>query len=336
MAGALRYAFGGNIQNSRMKKPPMPTDFKVLVWMIIVLVVPFALTLLTVAQPRTLVTDLAANPTPRGYTWSLSLFIVPVLVLALWVSLRKQNPVQKKAFWITALLLASGGVFLDVFFGLTFFTFVNHEATLGFTFWGWSFAQGWQKVIPIEELGFYFFGIVAVLLVYVWGDEYWFGAYNLDDAPRRGTKLRQLFSFHRKSAIFGVIIFSLGWWFKKFGPHPWHEGFPGYFLFLTVVAITPSILFFPAANPFINWRAFSLAFLFILLVSVFWEATIAVPYQWWGFQPRHMLGLLINGFCGLPVEEPILWLGVTWATVIIYEVIYTWLYARRAEPGAAA
>lgn len=296
--------------------------------MALVLIVPFALTLRTVSQPRPVVNDLAANPTHHGYTWSLSLFIVPVVVLASWVSFRKQNPVQKKAFWITAILLASGGVCLDVFFGLTFFTFVNQDATLGFTFWGWSLSGGWQKVIPVEELGFYFFGIVAVLLAYVWGDEFWFGAYNLDDAPRRGTKLRQVFSFHAGSAIFGVVIFALGCCYKKFGAHPWHEGFPGYFLFLTTAALTPSILFFPSANPFINWRAFSLAFLFMLLVSLFWEAAIAVPYQWWGFQPRHMLGLMINGFCGLPVEEPILWLGVTWATVIIYEIIYTLIYAR--------
>ena len=311
-----------------MKKKRMPADFKVLVWMGVVLVIPFALTLMTIQQPRALVLDLAANPTPHGYTWSLSLFIVPVLVLAAWVSFRKQNPIQKKAFWITAVLLATGGVCLDVFFGLTFFTFVNHDATLGCTFWGWSFSKGWQKVIPVEELGFYFFGIVAVLLAYVWGDEYWFGAYNLDDAARRDTKFQQVFSFHRGSVIFGVLIFALGWFYKKFGPHPWHEGFPGYFLFLTSVAITPSILFFPVANPYINWRAFSLAFLFMLLVSLFWEATIAVPYQWWGFQPRQMLGLLINGFSSLPVEEPILWLGVTWATVIVYETIYTLLYMK--------
>ena len=132
-----------------------------------------------------------------------------------------------------------------------------------------------------------------------------------------------------------MVLFGLGLLYKKFGPHPWHEGFPGYFLFLTMVAITPSIVFFPVANPYINWRAFSLAFLFILLVSLFWEAAIAVPYQWWGFQPRQMIGLLINGFCGLPLEEPLLWLAVTWATVIVYETIYTALHAlaaHRASP----
>ena len=307
------------------------SDFKVLLGMGAVLVVPFTLTLMTIEGPRPLITDFAANPTPHGYTWSLSLFIVPVVVLGLWVSLRKQNPIQKRAFWITAVLLSGAGILLDVCFGLSFFTFVNRAATLGATFWGYSFARGWQKTIPIEEIGFYTFGIVAVLLAYVWGDEIWFGAYNRDDGPRRTTRLRDLFSFHPHSAIFGVVLFGLGLLYKKFGPHPWHEGFPGYFLFLTMVAITPSIVFFPVANPYINWRAFSLAFLFILLVSLFWEAAIAVPYQWWGFQPRQMIGFLINGFCGLPLEEPLLWLAVTWATVIVYETIYTALHALAAQ-----
>lgn len=312
----------------------MPADFKVLIGMIAILVAPFTLTLMTIQQPRPLVTDLAANPTPRGYTWSLSLFIVPVVVLAAWVSLRKQNPVQKKAFWLTAAMTAGAGILLDVFLGLTFFTFANRGATLGLTFWGWSFAHGWQKVIPIEEIGFYVFGILAVLLAYVWGDEFWFGAYNVDDASRKHTLRRQVVSFHLTSALFGVAIFVLGWLYKKFGAHPWHEGFPGYFLFLTLVAMTPSILFFPVANPYINWRAFSLTFLFMLLVSLFWEAAIAVPYQWWGYQPREMLGVFINGFSGLPLEAVILWLAVTWATVITYETIYTLLHMTWRERGS--
>jgi hypothetical protein len=213
-----------------------------------------------------------------------------------------------------------------MFFGLSFFTFPNRSAVLGRYFYGYSFAEGWQKTIPIEEIGFYVFGILAVLLVYVWGDEFWFRAYNVDDAPRQSTRLRDVLSFHPASAWFGIVVFLLGLFYKKFCPHSDHEGFPGYFLFLTLVALTPSVLFFPVASPFINWRAFRLGLLFILLVSLFWEATIAVPYQWWGFQDKQMLGMFINGFCGLPVEEPLLWLGVTWATVIIYEMISTLLF----------
>jgi hypothetical protein len=314
-----------------MPKKRLPKECKILIGMAVALTVPFVLTLMTVAQSRPLVSDLQANPTHHGYTWSLSLFIVPVLVLAGWLSSRRQSSIQKRAFWFTTLFISIGGFFLDVFFGLTFFTFPNHDAVLGIYFHGYSFVDGWHKTIPIEEVGFYVFGALAVLLVYVWGDEVWFAAYNVDDAPRRNKRWRDVISFHPASAVFAVLIFLLGLLYKKFGPHSDHEGFPGYFLFLTLVTLTPSIVFFSVASPFINWRAFSLAALFILFVSLFWEATIAVPYQWWGFQPRPMLGLFINGWCGLPVEEPLLWVGITWAAVIIYETISTVLFVGEAR-----
>jgi hypothetical protein len=316
-----------------MPKKKISKDALVLIGMAAVLILPFALTLWTIAQPRPLVGNLQANPSPRGYTWSLSLFVVPVVVLAIWLGRRPQNRLQNRAFWITTLIVAGSGTMLDMFFGLSFFTFPNREAVLGLCFYGYSFAHGWQKTIPIEEIGFYLFGALAVLLVYIWGDELWFGAYNVDDAPRRRTRWRDVVSIHPASAVFGLVVFGLGLLYKKFGSQTDHAGFPGYFLFLTLVAMTPSILFFPVASPFINWRAFSLGFLFMLLVSLFWEATIAVPYQWWGFQPRPMLGLFINGFCGLPIEEPLLWMGVTWGTIIIYETVSTLLFM--VSPSAA-
>jgi len=304
-------------------------DSTVLIGMAAVLTIPFILTLRTVAQPRPKIEDFAAAPTPFGYTWSLTLFIVPVVVLACWLGRRRENRIQHRAFWITTAIVSGSGILLDMFFGLTFFKFPNKGAVLGLHFFGYSFTEGWKQTIPIEEIGFYVFGIMAVLLVYVWGDEFWFRAYNVDDAPRRSVRRRDLLSIHPASVWFGIVVLILGLLYKKFGHHPDHDGFPGYFLFLTLVAMTPSIVFFTVASPFINWRAFSLGFLFILLVSLFWEATIAVPYQWWGFNDKQMLGLLINGFSKLPVEEPLLWLGVTWATVIIYETISTVLVIER-------
>jgi hypothetical protein len=83
-----------------MTKRSLPTDFKVLVAMVVLLVVPFALTLRTIAVSRPLMMDLKANPSPRGYTWSLSLFIVPVLALTGWLWQRKYNLLQKRAFWL--------------------------------------------------------------------------------------------------------------------------------------------------------------------------------------------------------------------------------------------
>ena len=319
-----------------MRNKSSNTDFLVMIAMILVIGVPLALTLFTVKAPRSPVAPLEANPTPMGYTWSLSLFIVPVLVLASWISFRKHSEVQKRAFWFSAVAITACGIGLDIFLGLTFFTFDNPSATLGVNFWGFSFANGWQHKIPVEELGFYSFGVLAVLLAYIWGDEFWFGAYNIDDEPRHQFRKRDLASFHPGSAIFGALFFTLGFAYKKFGPHAWHDGFPAYFLFLTAVAITPSIVFFPVARRFINWRAFSLAFLFIIFLSLFWEATIAFPYQWWGFQKPEMLGLFINGFCGLPIEEPILWMAITWATIIIYETIYTFLLIPPVETNPQA
>jgi hypothetical protein len=317
------------ISMHRMKKQNW-TDLKVLTGMMAIISIPFALTLMTVVRPRTPL-DISENPTPYGYTWSLTLFVLPVIVLGCWLARRRESRIQNLAFWITTAFVALSGVLLDTFFALTFFKFPNRGAVLGTDFYGYSFTDGWQRRIPVEEIGFYVFGALAVLLTYVWGDEFWFGAYNVDDASRRQARARDLFSFHPASAIFGVFILILGLLFKKFGPHSYHEGFPGYFFFLTSVALTPSIVFFPVASTYINWRAFSLGLLFILLVSLFWEATIAVPYQWWDFQDKEMLGLRINGFSGLPIEEPTLWFGVTWATVIMYETVYTFLFARRGS-----
>ncbi len=297
-------------------------DVLVLFGMTLVLVIPFALTLMTISQPRAHL-DLQANPSHHGYTWSLSLFIIPAAVLGAWLWRRPESSIQFWSFWITVAAIAGAGILMDKFFAGTFFSFPNSDATLGIHFYGYSFSSGkWSKDIPIEEIGFYVFGILAILLVYIWGDEFWFGAYNVDDGSRR--EHHHIIHLHPASMLVAVIAFVAGFYCKKFAPNVVDRaGVPGYFWFLSAVALGPSVLFFPLAQPFINWRAFSLAALFILFLSLFWEATIAVPYQWWDFQHPQMLGLFINGFSQLPIEEPLLWLGVTWATVIVYESVYT-------------
>jgi hypothetical protein len=74
----------------------------------------------------------------------------------------------------------------------------------------------------------------------------------------------------------------------------------------------------------INWRALSLTLFFILLLSLMWEATLGLPYGWWGFQHRQMLGIYITAWSQLPVEEVLVWITVTYATVIVYEVVRRW------------
>ena len=55
--------------------------------------------------------------------------------------------------------------------------------------------------------------------------------------------------------------------------------------------------------PVIDWRAFSLTAVIMLLISLLWEATLGVPYGWWGFQDAQMIGIRITAWSGLPVEE---------------------------------
>jgi hypothetical protein len=76
--------------------------------------------------------------------------------------------------------------------------------------------------------------------------------------------------------------------------------------------------------PVINWRALSLTMFIILLTSLLWEATLAVPYGWWDFQDAAMVGVRITAWSRLPLEEVCVWIGVTYATVIVYEIVRRW------------
>jgi len=101
-------------------------------------------------------------------------------------------------------------------------------------------------------------------------------------------------------------------------------GFPAYFTFLVVGALGPSAGLLPSAMPVINWRALSLTLFIILLTSLLWEVTLAVPYGWWGFQDGAMIGVRITAWSGLPIEEVCVWIAVTYATVIVYEIVRRW------------
>jgi hypothetical protein len=87
--------------------------------------------------------------------------------------------------------------------------------------------------------------------------------------------------------------------------------------------------FYKSAKPFINWRAFSFTFFIIVLISLIWESTLALPYQWWGFQNHAMTGIFIGAWHDLPIEEIVVWFSVSYASIIIYETIKIWLTSRK-------
>ncbi|HYP67823.1 MAG TPA: hypothetical protein VEP67_06155 [Thiobacillaceae bacterium] len=300
--------------------------FWVLCLLAAMLIVPAALTLSSVEHPGVL-RIASDNPTPYGYTWSLLLFIVPVAVLGGWFARRPELHFPRRAFWRTLAVLVPLGFFLDLAFGNAFFVFPNHGATVGL---GVPAIGG---TVPIEEFVFYLTGFMAALMSYIWADEYWMSAYNVADYREAARGIVRIVRFHYPSALFGVVLIAAAAVYKRlFSASP--EGFPWYFTYLTLGALVPSAGFFHTARPFVNWRAFSFTFFLMLFISLLWEVTLALPYGWWGFRPQAMIGLNICAWSDLPVEEPLVWMAVSYATVIVYELIKIWLAMGTRAPAA--
>jgi hypothetical protein len=281
--------------------------------MLLLIVIPAGITLHAVREPAT-IGIASANPTPHGYTWSLLLFIVPIAVIGGWLLPQERLRIPRRAFWLTLALLVPVGFGLDFFFANRFFLYRNPGATLGVP------APALGGSIPVEEYVFYFTGFLAVLLLYVWTGEYWLAAYSVPDPRAGAAKIRRLLGFHPASLAAGVLLIAAAIVYKAhFSSVP--AGWPGYFIALVAGSTVPSMALFPAARNFLHWRAFSLTLFMILLISLFWEATLAVPYQWWGYRPEQMIGIFIGAWAGLPIEAVLVWISVTYTTAIVYEVL---------------
>jgi len=303
---------------------PSPTICAaIVIAMLAMIVIPAAITLHAVRSPATLVPT-SQNPTPFGYTWSLLLFIIPCFVIGGWLLPGEDLKIPRRAFLWTLMILVPLGWLLDFVFARWFFDYLDKGATLGIL------APALGPWVPVEEYVFYFTGFLAVLLLYVWLGEFWVAAYNEPDYPGEARKLSRLLQFHPTSLILAGILIGGAWFYKKhFAAVADQAGFPGYFAVLVVGGLLPAVTFYPVARRFINWRALSLTVFFMLLVSLLWEATLAVPYNWWNFQHPQMIGLFIGAWAGLPIEEIFVWIAVTYATVIVFEMVKVVLASER-------
>src|SRR5213080_3986017 len=280
------------------------------------LVVPAAIALRTVIHPVILQAT-SDNPTPLGYTWSLLLFIIPIAALGWWFACRPDLQFPRKAFWRTIAVLAPLGFVLDLLFGNAFFIFPNKSATLGLEI------PAVGDAIPVEEFVFYLTGFMLVLLSYIWCDEYWMAAYNVPDYKQAAKDIPRIVRFHFASVILGLVLIATAIVYRKFVSGA-SDGFPWYFIYLVCASLIPSAGFFYTAGRFINWRAFSFTFFLLLLISLLWEVTLAMPYGWWEYRSNILIGLHIGAWSGLPIEAVCVWLAVSFTTVITYEVIKIW------------
>jgi hypothetical protein len=294
---------------------PQRASFLLVFAMLLMISVPAGLTLHTV-RVSSQVPPLPGGVSPHGYAVSLLLFIVPIVTILCWLVPSEHLHISKKSVVRTIALLFPLGAGLDFFFAHKFLTFPNPGATLRIL------APALGGGVPLEEYLFYFTGFLAVLLLYIWLDEYWLAAYSIPVESAQRTDFKRLLQFHAPSLITGIALIAGAILFRRlFVPD---AGFPGYFVFLVVAALGPSALLLPSALPVINWRALSLTLFFILLTSLLWEATLGLPYGWWGFQHAQMLGIYITAWSQLPIEEVLVWITVTYATVIVYEVVRRW------------
>lgn len=313
-----------NMEPLRSKLTPMHKHSQnaatVVAFLICMLVIPVTLTLNSVTAPATLTRRLE-NPSPLGYTISLSLFMFPIAVLLFWMRRTQSLTFQKTAFLYTLALLTPIGIMLDLLFGNTFFVFENRSAVLGVYF------PAIGGPIPIEEIVFYISGFTAVLLLYVWCDEYWFEKYNIPDYSSEAENIDKILGFHWPSVNIGCCLIVLAVGYRKLFAHN-TAGFPWYFVYLTIMALLPSMVCYQRAQHFINWRAFSFTLFIFTLISLIWECTLALPYYWWGYQEHAMMGIFIGAWHNLPIEAVVLWFTVNYTTILIFEAIKIWLVSK--------
>lgn len=304
----------------------LSSPYAVTLAMLAMVIVPAALTLHAVREPA-LRGNITSGGSPYGYTISLLLFVVPSLAILLWFLPQEGLTVSKHSLaWTVGLLFPLGGV-LDFFFARYFFVFPNPSAVSGIR------APALGGGVPLEEYAFYLGGFITVVLLYVWLDEYWLAAYSVPVSSERRIDFDRLLHFHPESLLLAVVLIAAAFGYQHFILRV-PGRFPGYFLFLVLAALLPSTMLLPTARPVINWRALSLTMFIMLVTSLMWEVTLALPYGWWNFREQQMLGIRVTAWDWLPIEEVYVWIAVTYSSIIVYEIVKRWKASGRTARRA--
>ena len=299
---------------------------KVILIFLACIIIPVTLTLMTIQDAGQLVFDPPdANPSPYGYTVSLLLFLIPDIILLWWLHRHPNAGQYMKAFWQTVVLVFVVGCFLDFMLCYEWFVFPNQGATLGIRLPAFAWSEGFIWIpdyLPLEEFGFYSLGGVFMMALYAYGDAGWFSRYMHDgkaNAERLAhvTSIKKIFQPDYRWLWIGIAFWAIGIIYKNVF---YNGGIPAYYCFLVLIGIFPPLLLLKSVGPMINWQAFGFMYICLLLISLIWEATLGVPYNWWNYQHETMMGIFIGPWGGLPIEAILMWLVAAWAVTIMYEV----------------
>jgi hypothetical protein len=67
----------------------------------------------------------------------------------------------------------------------------------------------------------------------------------------------------------------------------------------------------------------------VVLVSLLWEVTLALPNGWRDYRHEHMMGLFMKPWNGLPFEAVLLWPISAWSNVLLFETFRIYVYSDR-------
>ena len=264
----------------------------------------------TVAVPLTL--DAVGRLT---YLTSLALWGIPILYLVpVFRALTAGGAGRRRrALLLTVGLIVGLGTVLDFTLGHLTLRFPGCELPPEASPYVWCLPAV-SGSVPIEELLFYAMGPVAMVLVYACADERWLSRYNPKD-DLIDVRLIRLSPRLVAVAAIGALIALVLW--RVNGT------FPTYFVFLTAGAVLPAMFLYRTIGGLTNWPAFAVTTLYVIATSVIWEVTLAIPRQWWGYEPSGMIGLTIGawsrGAAIFPVEAAVVWLFAPFSSILTYE-----------------
>ena len=249
------------------------------------------------------------------YFTSLTLWGIPIFYLwPVFIAITAGGTGRRRrALRWTAGTIVVLGIVLDFVLGYKTLRFPGCSQPSGVSPYVWCLPAVRAR-IPIEELLFYAMGPVAMVLVYACADELWLSRYNPRD-DLLDLKLIQL-SPPLMATAAGAALMALVLWRVN-------GNFPTYFVFLSAGAILPAMFLYRAVGNLTNWPAFAVTTLYVIVTSLIWEVTLAIPRQWWGYEPSGMIGLTIaawsRGDAIFPVEAVAVWLFAPLSSILTYE-----------------
>jgi hypothetical protein len=253
---------------------------------------------------------LGFNLWPLTYLNSELFWALPIVaLLPRFIAETHPGSRRRRAFAWTVGIILMAGCGLDLAFGRYILSF------------GPGPYLGSLAGVPYEEFLFYLLGPIAMLLVYFWADQHFLKAL-APEAQRRSASPKGLLHFEPGLLAQALALFLGGVALKAWlgGEGPW---LPWYFSFLLVTAYLPVLFFWSGVRGLVNWPALTLTVLYTLVTSLVWEQGLGVPLQWWGYQPRAMLGLWVRAWqrAPLPIEALSVWVLAPFACVFFFEVI---------------